>query len=104
MPSLKHPTDRPNFAIANVGSIQIAFSYETMIAFQFPNEDWVTCENTWGPTTGKHLNHINPDKTIRLDYQTFQEQFWHKQRQMWKDFVLDYLKLPPILFDNRKIA
>lgn len=38
--------------------IRFWFSYETMIAFQFPGEKVVKRHNSWGPTTGRHLSSI----------------------------------------------
>lgn len=35
------------------------FSYQTCIAFRTPKTGLVVRENSWGPTTGKHLNWID---------------------------------------------
>ena len=62
----------------SLGSRVIYYSYDTIIAFnghnskgQYFNCISVTC---WGNTTGKHLNCINPDKTIRLQRDEFERQ------------------------------
>ena len=49
------------------------YSYETIIAFTTPG---ITCisENNWGPTTGKHLNCIDDDKSKRLPRDEFEKQ------------------------------
>lgn len=57
--SISHPTDRPNFAIVEVGSLELAFSYRTIVAFRDGWGAWTVRENEWGPTTGKHLNYID---------------------------------------------
>ena len=54
----------------DVGSLTLWFSYKTVIAFA---DGWPTVisENIWGPTTGKHLNWINSDHSVRLDRDEF---------------------------------
>jgi hypothetical protein len=47
------------------------FSYSTCIAFQIDNQLFIS-ENVWSSTTGKHLNRINPDKTIRMNHEDFE--------------------------------
>lgn len=65
---VNHPLNTTNFTIIYLGAFQIAFSYETPIAFYDYNEHgWVVRENDWGPTTGKHLNYINDDKSRRIN-------------------------------------
>jgi hypothetical protein len=73
-----------------------------MIGYQFPGEDWTLCQNDWGPTTGKHLNHIDPDKSKRLDQETFIKNYYLKEGSYRKDLILDKLGLPEQLWDNRK--
>tara|TARA_R100000664_G_C2709550_1_gene106859 strand:+ start:558 stop:839 length:282 start_codon:yes stop_codon:yes gene_type:complete len=48
------------------------FSYETLVALQTNNGDLFIRENVWGRTTGKHLNWINPDHSIRLSKNEFE--------------------------------
>lgn len=102
MPNISHPTERPNFAIAAIGGIQVAFSYRTMIGFQFPGEGWAVCENNWGPTTGKHLNYLESDKARRLDQETFVKTYYAKEDEYHKAYILKRLGLPERLWDNRK--
>ena len=48
------------------------FSYDTLVAFT--DEDGLCIrENVWGSTTGKHLNWIDRDKSIRVDSKTFED-------------------------------
>jgi len=48
------------------------FSYKTLVAFYHPTRGLVVHENTWGPTTGKHLNWIDGgDKKSRVNAETF---------------------------------
>lgn len=58
------------------GSKTIYSSYDMVIAFQGYNSkgDYFDCicKNCWGKTIEKHLNMINPDKSVRLDYDVFQ--------------------------------
>lgn len=52
--------------------IDIWFSYETAIAYKNTmNDDFQITKNIWSSTTGKHLNMINPDKSIRVDNHEF---------------------------------
>lgn len=46
------------------------YSYNTLIAFKIGGEFHII-QNYWGTTTGKHLNWINKDKSIREDKETF---------------------------------
>lgn len=69
IPNIDHPTDRPNFSIVRLPGVlpTVAFSYETPIGFIPPGDwNWVTRENAWGPTTGRHLNWLTEDRSTRL--------------------------------------
>jgi len=46
------------------------FSYDTCIAFRGHGQ-FIIRENEWGPTTGKHLNFINTDKSLRISSSKF---------------------------------
>jgi len=46
------------------------FSYETLVAFRIKGEFHIL-KNYWGTVTGKHLNWIDSDKSIREDQETF---------------------------------
>ena len=41
-----------------LGGVQVYFSYKTVVAFRAEGR-LVVRQNTWGPTTGKHLNEID---------------------------------------------
>lgn len=49
------------------------FSYETLVAFTDPSGNLVIRENDWGPTTGKHLNAIDSDKSKRVTGTRFEQ-------------------------------
>lgn len=55
-------------------SIAIWYSYRTIIAYKRSGECLVIRENDWSTTTGKHLNAINADKSIRIDGRQFESQ------------------------------
>lgn len=59
-----------NALLIEFGKYKFYFSYKTCIAFHIDGQLWIT-KNYWGSTTGKHLNAINPDKSIRLDDTAF---------------------------------
>ncbi len=61
---------KPNFVVVTIGDKDYYFSYKTIIAFRV-NGSLKIIENLWGPTTGKHLNYINPDHSIRIDESEF---------------------------------
>ena len=46
------------------------FSYKTLIAVRI-NGKLLIRKNDWKTTTGKHLNEINTDKSLRVDEETF---------------------------------
>ncbi len=72
--SIEHPTDKVNFTIVHLSKRSIAFSYKTIIGVTgTDNYKWTLCENEWGPTTGKHLNFLNEDKSTRLPSDQFEE-------------------------------
>lgn len=73
LPTISHPTGRANFTIVTVGGTQFAFSYETVVGFVEPGDtSWTVSENDWGPTTGKHLNHLDFGRGQRLPREEFE--------------------------------
>jgi len=50
----------------NGKAINLWFSYETIVAFEKDGESIKCIQNQWGPTTGKLLNEICPNKNDRL--------------------------------------
>ena len=57
-----------------VGRVTLYFSYQTVIAFRDDVSGLIIRENEWGPTTGKHLNAINPDKKKRISGAQFEKE------------------------------
>jgi len=62
-----------------LGRFTLWYSYNTVIAFTGPGMPLIgrsiwCCENCWGPTTGKHLNFIEPDKTKRVPVDEFEKE------------------------------
>lgn len=63
----------------DLAQITVWFSYKTPIAFRVNGHERVVRENTWGPTTGKHLNAIDDgDKRNRVSAEKF-KQLWEEQ-------------------------
>lgn len=55
----------------SINGVDIYFSYDTVVAFRGPQGLRVR-ENSWGPTTGKHLNWIDGgDRKGRLSAEQF---------------------------------
>lgn len=63
-----------NSTAIKIGSNTYYFSYSTLIAFKIKEEFHIS-QNYWGTTTGKHLNWINPDKSIRETQEEFINNF-----------------------------
>jgi len=55
----------------DINNNEYFFSYETLIAVKSKNGKLIIRKNDWGTTTGKHLNWINKDKSIRLSEDDF---------------------------------
>ena len=66
-----YPSKNPNTQLVTIGDLEIFFSYETPVAFR-TSAEFVIRENVWGPTTGKHLNMISPDKSRRVPGDVFE--------------------------------
>lgn len=71
-----------NYSSANYGAHALRFdtprgsvwfSYHTPVAFRV-NGAIVCRQNDWGPTTGKHLNWIEPNKAKRISGAEFERQ------------------------------
>ncbi len=72
IPTIDHPTDRPNFTRVEVAGVWYWFSYSTCVAVSFHDgRGPIVRVNEWGPTTGKHLNYIDGGKGTRVDRETF---------------------------------
>ena len=50
--------------VADVGPIRVWQSYKTPIAFHVDGHERVVRVNSWGPTTGKHLNAIDGGEPV----------------------------------------
>lgn len=57
-----------------IGNLTIYFSYQTVIAFYTMETGLVIRKNEWGTTTGKHMNWIDRDKSIRIKGADFEKQ------------------------------
>lgn len=63
----------PTLNYVTVGDITLAFSYETVVAFNTPDTGWVVSENVWSRTTGKHLGAIAGSGYPKTPHAEFQE-------------------------------
>lgn len=61
----------------DVDHVVVWFSYRTPIAFCVKGET-VVRRNEWGPTTGRHLNAIDADKSTRVSTEDFQR-LWNER-------------------------
>lgn len=62
------------------------FSYSTLVAFRIKGEFHIV-KNYWGTITGKHLNWINRDKSIREDGETFQSNYERCMQSVLREAV-----------------
>ncbi len=70
VPTISHPTDRPNYSVVTLGDRTFFFSYSTCVGFHSPDTGTVASENRWSNTTGRHLN-LFSDKSDRLPHDQF---------------------------------
>jgi len=61
-------------AFTDINNNDYYFSYDTLIAVRTSDGKLIIRQNDWGTTTGKHLNWINEDKSIRLTEDEFNEE------------------------------
>ena len=62
-----------NTLMINIKGLTLFYSYKTIVAFEAPNTGLVVRENSWGPTTGKHLNWIDwGNKEARIPGKEFE--------------------------------
>jgi hypothetical protein len=48
-----------NALVFSMGTIDVYFSYQTIVAFRSDETGLIVRRNEWGPTTGRHLNAID---------------------------------------------
>lgn len=57
-----------------INSLDVYFSYDTVVAFREVGHELVVHENDWGPTTGKHLNWLDSgEKKNRVPHDEFEQ-------------------------------
>lgn len=59
--------------VVTTNGIDVWYSYHTIIAFYTAKHGMVISENQWSVTTGKHLNWINQDKSLRVPAYQFND-------------------------------
>ena len=70
---LTYPQRNTKQIDVSVGNLTLNFSYNTVIAFNSPFSGFVISENVWSMTTGRHLNEIHPDKSLRIPNKEFMQ-------------------------------
>jgi hypothetical protein len=71
-------TVNKNKVVLTRGDVKLVltFSYETIVSFDILTPDYYRCEtirNYWSNTTGKLLNEVCPDKSLRLSKEDFEK-------------------------------
>jgi hypothetical protein len=59
LPSWDRYAKGQNALVFSMGTIDVYFSYQTIVAFRSPTAGLVVRQNGWGPTTDRHLNAID---------------------------------------------
>jgi hypothetical protein len=54
-------------------SFTLFYSYQTIIAYKDNQDGFVMCKNSWGTTTGKHMNWLDEDHSKRIDGNLFEQ-------------------------------
>lgn len=73
-----------NFNRVTAFGMDLYFSYETVVAFSSSEAGLVISENIWGNTTGKHLNWLNDDKSVRIENYVFNKMLLEAQKAILK--------------------
>ena len=60
-----------SFTEVHLGKLSLYFSYGTLIAISSEKHGRFISKNYWGTTTGKHLNSIDCDQSIRIEREDF---------------------------------
>lgn len=70
--------DDPNAREVSIGPLRLWFSYNTLVAFYLRGvTPTVVCrQNDWSMTTGKHLNAIEPEHSLRVSEAEFYKQWY----------------------------
>ena len=68
-----------------VGNATYWFSYGTLIGFYHPLTGKVLSVNYWGSATGRHLNQIDSDKSIRVKNNEFARLYEIIHRRQFPD-------------------
>ena len=68
---INYPSRNTKQIDVQVGSLTLNFSYNTVVAFTSSFSGFVITENVWSTTTGRHLNEIHPDKSLRIPNDVF---------------------------------
>ena len=68
----KYCKNSGNNTAIRIGNVCIYFSYSTVVAINVDGELFVS-DNVFSTTTGKHINAINPDKSIRISRDKFEK-------------------------------
>jgi hypothetical protein len=55
------------FYTLTICDLVLFISYETIVAFKYKGKMFIS-ENKWSMTTGKHLNTLDDDKSIRIPH------------------------------------
>lgn len=89
--SITHPTDRYNYTIVELcfdsTVVNLYLSYETCIAFEINGEKYVS-ENTFGTTTGRHINLAESDLGTSRKDRLKRTDFVEKLEEMYKQITL----------------
>ena len=82
---IQYPSRNTKQMTVTIGNLDLYFSYETLVAFNSRRVGFWISKNIWSTTTGRHLNEIHPDHSIR----STPELFDLKVKEMLKEHRLE---------------
>lgn len=68
----KYCENSGNNIAVRIKNVSVYFSYKTVVAIKVDDELFIS-DNVFSTTTGKHINAISPDKSIRISRDRFEE-------------------------------
>ena len=83
--SLEQYGKSPSARVAEIGSLEIYFSYGTPIAFLGSDGKLVVSENRWGSTTGRHIASLGVAKPDRMPSEQFDVELRMHIRNMLRE-------------------
>lgn len=76
-----------HLTVVRIGTVLVAFSYATPIAFLGDDDQWVIRANDWSNTTGRHMAWLESSNASDLAPTRFPSDWW---LDMFKDYIREH--------------